>query len=106
DSRAESERARCLGEKHREISARAPASIKRLKRRLRASTVPLRIADLRGDSGADIVEQRERIGRMTGNERLCPRLQSARRVPVLRHCERAEIGPFVIVLGEWIEKGR
>ena len=76
DPGPEAETARGLGEEHREVAARAPATVERGERRLRALFVPALIENRVGDTGAEVLEQRQRVG---GGPRTKPRAQARSR---------------------------
>ena len=105
DPGAEAEAARRLGEEHGEVAARAPATVERGDRRLGALFVPALVEDRVGDAGAEVLEQRQRVGGGPADEAARPGAQPPVGVGILQHRERPEVGPFVVGIAEGIDDG-
>ena len=110
DARAETEAAHGIDEQHREIAARAAAARQRLVGRLRTFILPRLVSDLRGDAGAYILEQRQRVGpaarARAGDEALRSFAHSPGTVEIGLQAQRAEIGHLVLAQQEREALGR
>ena len=83
DPGAKAKTARGLREEHREVAARPPATVERGERRLRALFVAALVEERVGDAGAEVLEQRQRVG---GGPRTKPRAQAWRRPSGSGYC--------------------
>ena len=96
ESRAKSERARGFNEKNGKVTTGTPATVQGLERRLRTLFIAALIRDPRLDTGAQILQQRERIGRIAAHEPSRPFTEPPGWIVMLLHGQRAKVRPLVI----------
>src|SRR6195952_5948155 len=98
--------ARRFGEERCKTPTGSPAPLQSLGRRLRPLILPSLIADPPGDTGAEILEQRQRVGRVAADKRLGPVPQPSLWIRILLDRQCTEVGPLVIRIPERIKGSR
>src|ERR1039458_3419820 len=98
----EAELAPAVGKKPGEDAARAPAAVKSIVGRLGPLNFTALILDALRNTGVEVLEQRQRIGRIASYETSCPFLQPFGWIRILRDGQCTKVSPFVIGVAEWV----
>ena len=61
-----------------------------------------KILDALRNTGVEVLEQRQRIGRIASYETSCPFLQPFGWIRILRDGQCTKVSPFVIGVAEWV----